>query len=87
MFSNNHHGDGHVIVMIPAAIGVQSMLIEADREKFYRPPYAGTRGWIGIELDQVGDEELTAHLRQAWRLIAPTKLRSLGYREDAVIFP
>ncbi len=77
MFSSNHHNDGHISVLIPAAIGIQSVLIDADPRKFYRPPYVGVRGWVGIELDQVSDDELTVHVRQAWRLIAPAKLSSL----------
>src|SRR5262245_46434209 len=76
MFSNNHHNDGHIAVWIPAAIGVQEALIAAAPEKFYRPPYVGVRGWVGIELDAVNDEELTFHLREAWRLIAPPKLHA-----------
>ena len=61
---------------ISAAIGIQSMLIERAPKKFYRPPYVGVRGWVGIELDQVTDEELAFHLREAWRLIAPPKLQA-----------
>jgi hypothetical protein len=75
MFSNNHHNDGHIAVMIPAAIGIQEMLIEASPKKFYRPPYVGVRGWVGIELNQVSDEELALHIDQAWKLIAPQKLQ------------
>ena len=26
-------------------------------------------GWIGVELDQINDEALDAHIRQAWQLI------------------
>ena len=74
MFSNNHHNDGHVAVMAPAPPGMQAVLIEDSPEKFYKPPYVGVRGWVGIELDQVDDEELASHLREAWRLIAPKKL-------------
>lgn len=76
MFSNNHHNDGHVAVVLPAAIGIQEMLIKRSPEKFYRPPYVGVRGWVGIELDQVTDEELAFHINEAWRLIAPVKLQS-----------
>src|SRR5688572_31407509 len=71
MCSNNHHNDGHIAVVIPAAIGIQAALIKASPEKFYRPPYVGSSGWVGIELKQVSDEELALHLREAWRLIAP----------------
>ena len=77
MCSNNHHHDGHIAVVIPAAIGIQAMLIERSPEKFYRPPYVGVRGWVGIELDRVSDEELAFHLHEAWRLIAPEKLQAL----------
>jgi hypothetical protein len=75
MFSNNHHNDGHIAICIPAAIGIQEMLIERSPEKFYRPPYVGVRGWVGIELDQVSDQELALHIDEAWRLIAPQKLQ------------
>jgi hypothetical protein len=77
MCSINHHSDGQIAVVIPAAIGIQAMLIEASPEKFYKPPYVGGAGWVGIELDRVSDEELAFHLHEAWRLIAPEKLHAL----------
>jgi hypothetical protein len=76
MCSNNHHNDGRIAVVLPAAIGIQAMLIEASPEKFYKPPYVGVRGWVGIELDRVSDEELAFHVHEAWRLIAPAKLQA-----------
>lgn len=77
MFSNNHHNDGHIAVCLPAPPGIQAMLIEGSPEKFYKPPYVGVRGWIGVELDRISDEELEFHIHEAWRLIAPKKLHSL----------
>ncbi len=77
MCSNNHHNDGHIAVTIPAAIGIQAMLIERSPKKFYRPPYVGVAGWVGIELNRVSDKELTLHLHEAWRLIAPEKIHAL----------
>jgi hypothetical protein len=77
MFANNHHNDGYIAVYLPAAIGIQAMLIKASPEKFFRPPYVGVRGWFGIELDRVSDEELASHIREAWRLIAPKRLLAL----------
>ena len=74
MFSNNHHNDGHVAVLVPAAPGVQAMLVSTFPRKFFRPPYVGVRGWIGIELSATDDDELAAHLLEAWRLVAPKKL-------------
>ena len=77
MCSTNHHNDGHYAVVVPAAIGVQAALIEASPKKFYKPPYVGGAGWVGIELPRVKDKELALHLREAWRLIAPEKFHSL----------
>ena len=70
MFSNNHHGDGHVAVWLPAAPGLQDALIEEAPHVYYRPAYVGSSGWVGIELDQIDDDALDAHIRQAWQLIA-----------------
>ena len=82
MCSINHHDDGHIAVTVPAAIGVQEALIKKAPKKFYRPPYVGVRGWIGIELDRVSDKELALHLREAWRLIAPEKLHGMLPQSD-----
>lgn len=77
MCSINHHNDGHIAVTVPAAIGIQAALIEAEPKKYYRPPYVGGAGWVGIELPRVRDKELQMHLREAWKLIAPEKLHNL----------
>ena len=77
MFANNHHNDGHIAVWVPVSPGLQPVLIEASPEKFFKPPYVGVRGWVGIDLDQIGDEELDSYLREAWRLVAPKKLQSM----------
>jgi hypothetical protein len=76
MFSNNHHNDGHISVLVPAPPGVQAMLIEGAPNRFYRPPYVGGAGWIGIELAKVNDKELAFHIGEAWRLVAPKRLQA-----------
>jgi len=75
MFANNHHNDGHVAVWIPAAPGLQAMLIQASPQTFFKPPYVGVRGWVGIELDSISDEDLAAHIFDAWRLVAPKTVK------------
>jgi hypothetical protein len=85
MFANDHHNDGRIAVWCPAPLGIQAMLIEAEPEKFFKPPYVGVRGWIGIHLDSVRDEELASHLRQAWRMIAPPKLHAALEEEEGSI--
>ncbi len=74
MFSDNHHNDGHVAVMIPAEPGVQEELIATDPATYYRPPYVGSAGWVGIELGRIDDEELGAHLIEAHRFILRKQL-------------
>ena len=73
MFSNNHHKDGHVSLLVPAVPGLQEALVEEAPHAYYRPPYVGSSGWIGIELDQVDDDVLAAHVRQAWQIITDKK--------------
>jgi len=78
MFANNHHGDGHIGIWIPAPPGLQALLIHDAPETYFRPPYVGVRGWVGIELDAIGDEGLASHIREAWRLVAPKTLIATG---------
>ena len=80
MFANNHHDDGHIAVWIPAPPGLQGILIQSSPQTFFRPPYVGVRGWVGIELGGISDEDLAAHIRDAWLLIAPEKLQAPGGR-------
>jgi hypothetical protein len=69
MFANNHHNDGHIAVWIPAAPSLQATLIRTSPETFFKPPYVGVRGWVGIELESIGDEELASLIRDACRMI------------------
>jgi hypothetical protein len=69
MFANNHHGDGHVAVWIPAGDGVQAALIEEQPDVYFRPPYVGGSGWVGVELARVDDDQLGALIREAFRLM------------------
>ena len=71
MFANNHHGDGRVAVWIPVPEGMQSALIEANPQIYFRPPYVGVRGWVGIDLAHITEADLRFHLHTAWELIAP----------------
>ena len=74
MFADNHHEDGHVAVWLPVPPGLQADLIDASPDVYFRPPYVGHRGWVGIELAQVSDADLRYHIQTAWELIAPKRL-------------
>jgi hypothetical protein len=80
MFADNHHDDGHIAVWLPVEPGLQGALIEKDPGIFFRPPYVGHRGWVGIELERIGDEELRTFIEEAWALIAPKRLAA-AYRD------
>ena len=73
MFVDNHHEDGHLAVWLPAPAGLQSALIGDAPATYFKPPYVGSSGWIGIELDQIRDEALEIHVREAWELAAGKK--------------
>jgi hypothetical protein len=73
MFSNNHHNDGHIGIWIPAAPGLQEALINSAPKTYYRPPYVGVSGWVGIELGEIDDDDLAAHIAESWQLIDAKK--------------
>jgi uncharacterized protein YdhG (YjbR/CyaY superfamily) len=70
MFADNHHEDGHLAVWLPVPDGLQFALIEEEPATYFKPPYVGASGWIGIELARVRDDVLEIHLREAWQLVA-----------------
>jgi len=76
MFADNHHEDGHLAVWLPAPAGLQSALIEEAPATYFKPPYVGSSGWIGVELGQISDQALEVHIREAWQLAAPKKKKA-----------
>lgn len=73
VFADNHHEDGHLAVWLPVPAGLQSALIEDAPATYFKPPYVGSSGWVGIELNQINDEALAIHIRKAWELIVGKK--------------
>ena len=75
MVLTDHHGDGRFAIWCAAAEGTQGMLVEADPERFFRPPYVGHRGWLGVRLDRGLDwNELAGIAEDAYAEVAPAKL-------------
>jgi len=74
MYADHHHDD-RLGVWMAAPPGVQESLVAADPEHFYRPPYVGHRGWLGVYLDVDVDWDHFADLvESAFRQIAPKTL-------------
>jgi hypothetical protein len=84
-FADHHHGD-RVAVWLAAADGVQAALTARDPGRYFRPPYVGTRGWVGAYLDGRDAEpdwdEIAELLAEAWLNVAPARLRHLLERPD-----
>ncbi|HEY6053838.1 MAG TPA: MmcQ/YjbR family DNA-binding protein [Gaiellaceae bacterium] len=73
--TTDHHGDGRFAIWCAAPDGMQAMLVEADEERFFVPPYVGHRGWLGFRLDRGYDpDELAGILEDAYAEVAPAKL-------------
>ena len=73
MFADNHHQDGHLALWVPVKEGLQPLLIEDAPGTYYKPPYVGSSGWVGIELDQIRDDALQEHLREAWNIVSRSR--------------
>ncbi len=80
--TDDHHGDGCLALVCPAPAGVQEELVRTEPERFFRPPYVGHRGWIGLRLDRDLDwDEVEGLLLEAYRHVAPaTLVRQVGDR-------
>ena len=73
---DHHHGADHLAVWLPAPLGEQEAMIFTDPERFFRPPYVGPRGWVGVRIDGKVDWSVVAALvAQAYGLVAPPRLR------------
>jgi len=73
--ASNHHGGGRPAVWCKAAPGNQELMIGVAPERFFKPPYVGPSGWIGIWLDgKVDWAEVADLLRDSYLLVAPKKL-------------
>ena len=75
MLLDDHHGDGRFAIWCAAPPGNQELLIAANADRFFRPPYVGHRGWLGVLLnDGVDWDELEGIVEDAFASVAPTNL-------------
>jgi hypothetical protein len=75
MLDNHHHGSPHLSVWLPQPSDVQESLVEGDPGRFFRPPYVGPSGWVGVVLDTKPDWKLVHQLvRDSFEHVATKKL-------------
>lgn len=73
-FADRHH-DERVACWCAAPPGAQEALVAHHPERFFRPPYVGHRGWLGVFLDVPVDwDEVAELVRDAYLLVAPKRL-------------
>jgi len=74
MFADHHHDD-RLAFWCAAPDGFQRMLVEAEPDRFFAPPYVGVRGWLGVYLDVPVDwDEIRSIVEGAYRATAPRRL-------------
>lgn len=74
MFVDDHHCDGRLAIWCAAPEGAQAEMLETEPNRFFRPPYVGHRGWLGVHLLDVDQEELNAIALDAYKTVAPKTL-------------
>ncbi len=75
LWPNGHHQHRFPHLWAAAPPGAQAELVTTEPDRFFRPPYVGGRGWLGVRLDrEVDSEELEAICLDAYRTVAPRKL-------------
>jgi hypothetical protein len=75
LWAHGHHADEFPHLWCAGLPGAQEELAASEPSRFFRPPYVGGRGWIGVRLDRDPDWTQIAELCQdAYRAIAPARL-------------
>jgi hypothetical protein len=73
---DHHHGADHLAVWLPAPLGEQEAMIFTNPVRFFRPPYVGGRGWVGVRIDRRPNWTVVAKLvKQAYGMVAPRPRR------------
>jgi hypothetical protein len=75
MLDDHHHGAEHLGFWCAAPTGAQVAYVADDPQRYYRPPYVGHRGWLGVRIDRDPDwTEIAEIVRDAYRQVAPKSL-------------
>jgi hypothetical protein len=73
--ASNHHGAGRHSVWIKATKENQALMIRTQPDRFFKPPYVGPSGWVGVYLDKSPDwDEVGELLRDGWKMTAPKRV-------------
>jgi hypothetical protein len=74
-FHGLHDHNPRIALWCAAPPGAQEAFVATQPEHYFRPPYVGHRGWLGMYLDGAVDwDECEEHVRDAYRTVAPKAL-------------
>jgi hypothetical protein len=75
VWTDGHHDHEFPHLWCAAPPGAQEAMVQGEPDRFFRPPYVGHRGWLGVRLDRDLDaKELAEICEDAYRTIAPARL-------------
>lgn len=75
VWPHGHHDQDFPHLWCAAPEGAQEAYVASSPERFFRPPYVGSRGWLGVRLDGDVDWDEVAELcEEAYRTVAPKRL-------------
>lgn len=75
LWAHGHHDHAFAHFWCAAPPGAQEALVADEPERYFRPPYVGGRGWVGVRLDGAVDwDEVAAICEDAYRSVAPPRL-------------
>jgi hypothetical protein len=75
--ANNHHGAGYHSVWLMSTPLNQSLMVRAKPRRFFKPPYVGPSGWVGVRLDgRVNWRDVAELVKDAYDLRAAKAAKS-----------
>jgi hypothetical protein len=76
LWAHGHHGNDFPHLWCAAPAGLQQELTASEPARFFRPPYVGGRGWIGVRLDagidrtEIDWTEIAELCQDAYRVVS-----------------
>ena len=78
LWATGHHAAHFAQLWCAGPPGAQEALAGSDLARFFRPPYVGHWGWIGLHLEgEIDWAEVSELCADAYRAVAPARLAAL----------
>jgi hypothetical protein len=75
LWPDGHHEHAFPHLWCAAPSGALEAFVGSDPDRFFRPPYVGSRGWLGVRLDAGLDRaDLEVMCEDAFRCVAARRL-------------